>query len=89
MTRLKLFTILLTGGTLFFLGYPCSTTKKQPAVVQTAPPVAKVEIQKYRVPANKPLQRTGDIWVWRSMLNLKSRIISRKKVLLGASRDKG
>ena len=80
LTRLKLYTILLVGGTLYSLVWLCTSTKKQSATIQTAPPVAKVEIPKYRGPANKPLQRTGDIWVWRFVLNLKSRII-RKKVL--------
>ena len=76
LSRLKLYSLLLAGGTLYSLAYSCSSTKKQPAPVQTAPPVTKVEIPKYQVPANKPLRRTDDVWVWRSVLDLKNRIIS-------------
>ncbi|HMI05665.1 MAG TPA: c-type cytochrome, partial [Pedobacter sp.] len=59
--------ILLAG-----LAYSCSSLKKK----TTADQVSTIAAGTYTIPADKPLQRTGDIWVWRTVLDLRSRMIS-------------
>jgi cytochrome c len=66
-------TFFLSSIFIAALAYSCSSIKKKTTndQVNTA-----TVISTYGVPVGKPLQRTGDIWVWRTVLDLRSRMIS-------------
>ncbi len=65
---------IITG--FFIIVYSCSTTRKVVTPPVTIQPTVVEEVKPYVVPQNKPLRRTDDIWVWRSVLDLRSRVIS-------------
>jgi len=66
-------TTLLASLAIVLVVYSCSSLKKKTAAQSNT---SNASSRPYGIPVNKPLQRAGDIWVWRTVLDLRSRMIS-------------